>query len=108
MKNKIKKIVKLPDSNRTGDIITNWYHIYVTEPGFGFEPRGAMVEEMIIGENKRYSVKPLGYIESRNVLFATPSLHNQQNEAKEFFDWIKTLNQTEICNLVHGRELLHG
>jgi len=109
MKEKIKKIVKLPDSSNTGNgKKINWYHVYLQEPGFGVEPKGALIEEREVDGGANYFVKPLGFSNSSNMFFATPSLHSQQNESADFFKWISTLDQKEIHNLVHGRSLLMG
>lgn len=105
MKHKIKRIIKLPNY---GSESTNWYHVYITEPGFGVDPKGAFIEETVSESGRVYSVKPLGIAVASNIIYGTPSLHTQHNETREFYDWIKALDQTEICNLVHGRELLMG
>jgi len=109
MKNKIKNIVKLPDSSKTPEGRNiNWYHIYFQEPGFGVEPKGALIEEKEVNDGAVYTVKPLGFTNASNIFYGTLSLENKKNEAKEFFDWVSKLEQNEIRNLIYGRELLKG
>jgi hypothetical protein len=108
MKEKIKKIVKLKESSTSGDSIINWYHVYTQEPTFSSEPKGIMIQETITQSNKTYSIRPLGAMISSNIIHANVKLGEQQNEAKDFYDWARTLSQTEIINLIYGRELLRG
>ena len=109
MKNQIKKVVTLPESsiNPDGSKVT-WYHVYTQVPGFGVEPKGALVEQRELNGNSSYSIKPLGFSNSNNVLYGTPSLQRDNNSNADFFNWFRGLNQNEVRNIVQGRSLLFG